>query len=229
MKVKRQSARYIVEGMDLFAKTIFQTDVEVSDISMSGASIRGRRRFAIGCKYLFKFEHKDRILSVKGAIAWAKLDGSEHTAQGDVVPIYSAGITFEDPSVEKAEQLREFIVDKIREMREHRLGGVKMKIHPPERAELHYLETSRVKDISLGGLRLETGRQPAVDLKFHLELTLSEKDQPLRCGGRIAYYQEMAGKAPKKFNVGLEFTEMAASDSEKLGHFITSLPSYNDR
>jgi hypothetical protein len=229
MNVKRQNPRYLVEGMDISAKTIFQTEVEVADISLSGASIHCRKRFNIGCKYLFKFAHKEKFFSIKAVIAWEKLAGSERTAGGDVIPLYCAGITFEDLLMDKAEQLKEFISDKVREMREHRLGGVRVRIHPPENAMLSYLETSRVKDISMGGLRLEVFEEPSLDMRFRLEILLSHNDHPIRCGGRIAYYHELGEEASKRFSVGVELQEMADNDVARLTHFIEALPIYREQ
>jgi hypothetical protein len=229
MNVKRQYPRYLVEGMDISARTIFQTEVDVADISMSGASIHCRKRFNIGCKYLFKFAHKDKVFSIKAVIAWERLAGSERTAGGDVVPLYSAGITFEDLLMDKAEQLREFIADKVSEMREHRLGGVRVRIHPPEKALLSYLETSMVKEISAGGLRLEVSGEPSLDMRFSMEILLSENDHPIRCRGRIAYYHELEKEASKRFSVGVELLEMADNDAARLTHFIEALPSYRDK
>jgi hypothetical protein len=229
MNVKRQNPRYLVEGMDISAKTIFQTEVEIADISMSGASIHSRKRFTIGCRYLFKFAHKEKVFSIKAAIAWEKLAGSERTDRGDVIPLYSAGITFEDLLIDKAEQLREFIADKVRDMREHRLGAVRVRVHPPEKAMLSYLESSRVKDISLGGLRLAVSREPSLDMRFRLEILLSENDHPIRCRGRIAYCNEQQEEASKRFSVGVELLEMADIDAGRLKYFIEALPSYHEQ
>jgi hypothetical protein len=228
MNVKRRSPRYLVEGMDISAKTIFQAEVEIADISMSGASIHCRKRFNIGCKYLFKFAHKEKVFSIKACIAWEKLAGSERTAGGDVIPLYSAGITFDDLLTDQTEQLREFIADKVKEMREHRLGGVRVRIHPPEKAMLSYLETSRVKDISMGGLSLEAAQECSLDMQFALEILVTENDRPIRSRGRIAFCNETAYAESRNFSVGVELIEMSDEDTLRLKHFIEALPAYRE-
>lgn len=54
-----------------------------------------------------------------------------------------------------------------------------------------------VKDISVGGLRVETEQEPMVETIFTMELILEEKGISLQCKGRIAFCREKPEKRLK--------------------------------
>jgi hypothetical protein len=220
---KRKHKRHIVEGMGISARTFFDVEIEVIDISASGGLIRCSKSFNIGSEYTFKFSHRGEIIAVKGSIIWSKLSGSRKREKGEVMPIYTAGIMFGTLMAGKVEQFEQFISDKARELRERRLSAVKVKVYPPEKAVLSYLETCVVKDISPGGLRLETGHEPPVETLFTMDLVLEEKETPLHCRGRIVFCHELAEIKPKRYAVGVEFKDISESDNLKLGNFIEKL------
>ena len=123
----RRHSRYTVEGAGVNAKTIFNSDVEIIDISTTGASISCAERLNIGGEYLFKFWHKEKIISVKGEVIWAKLSGIRKVAEVESAPIYSFGVQFKDAEA-RAEELTEFVSDEIGAVRERRLNGIRVKI-----------------------------------------------------------------------------------------------------
>ena len=220
---KRKHPRYVVEGMGVYARTIFNTEVEILDISVSGGSVRGTKRFVIGSEYTFKFEHKSAAISLKGVIVWEKLSGTRKIKEGEAMPIYTAGIEFRNGIDDKRmESIKDMLVDKVKE---RKLGGMKIKIQPPEKAVLSYLETCRVRDVSLGGIRIETEQEPSVDTIFHLELILAEEEQPINCKGRIAFYNESREEKRLRFSAGVEFMDMSDKDRSRLGRFIEILPA----
>ncbi len=220
---KRKHPRYVVEGLGIYAKTIFNTEVEILDISESGGSIKGAKRFCIGCEYSFKFDHGESSLSVKGVVVWEKLTGTVKVGEGEAVPIYTAGVEFRNGLADRRmEELKEILIDKVRE---RRLGGMKVSIGPSEKTVLSYLETCAVRDVSLGGMRIETGQEPTVDTIFSFELVLTEHEKAIACKGRIAFYQELQGKTPQRYSVGVEFVDMADEDVSRLRKFIDVLPS----
>ncbi len=224
MSRERRHPRHIVAGMDIYAKTLFNTEVEILDISTSGASIRGPRRFHMGSEYTFKVRHEGKFISVKGVIVWTTLTGSKRTSEGETMPIYTAGVAFSEGLTDKAEQIKEFITCTIRELRERRLCGVRIRVHAPDTAVLSHLETCVVKDISLGGIRIETSEGPSPKSIFPLELILSEDEVSLHSTGRVAFCTEMPEKTRNRFTVGVEFTDMSDEDVLRLEQFIRTLP-----
>ncbi|MGD0887319.1 MAG: PilZ domain-containing protein [Thermodesulfovibrionales bacterium] len=223
MTEARKHTRYVVEGMGIFAKTMWNADIEVIDISTQGASIRSTTRFSIGREYIFTFGHSPRVLSVKGVIAWENLTGSKKIAEEQIMPIYTAGIEFRDLLTDTAEEIRKFIKEKMTELKEHRLSGVRVRIHPRDKQVLNYLETCVVKDVSLGGVRIETELKPSVDTVFPIELVISEDGSSIDCEGRVVFCLELPAETGHRHSVGVEFMQMAGEDKLRLKTFIDTL------
>ncbi len=219
---KRKPRRYPVEGMGIYAKTMFNTMVEVLELSLSGALIRGARGMLIGCKYNFKIEHDDRVIPLDGLVVWEKTS-TEKNAEGEAIAVYTAGIEFLDVRTDKAEHLKELIADKVRELKDRRLSGVRVKVSPPEKAVLSYMERCEIRDISVGGMRIEIEQEPPADTIFSLELILAKTAAPVHCKGRIAFYHEVPEQMPKKYYAGVEFREMSDGDKAILERFVETL------
>lgn len=223
MTERRTPRRYVVEGMGIYARTMFNTTVEILELSLSGALIRGARGLLIGCKYNFKIEHGNRVIPVDAVVVWEKT-ALEKTAGGSVIPVYTAGIEFLDVRTNKADLLSELLSDKVLELKDRRLRGVRVRVSPPEKAVLSYMEHCEIKDISVGGMKMEVDQEPPVDMIFSLELVLTKTDTPVHCKGRIAFYQEIRGKMPRKYHAGVEFRDMSAHDRTILERFVEALP-----
>lgn len=219
---RRNPRRCIVEGMGVYARTMFNTTVEVVELSVNGALIKGARGLLIGCKYSFKIEYGDRVIPVDGVVVWEK-NTTMKIGDSETVPVYIAGIEFLDVRTDKAEKLRELIDDKIRELKDRRLSGVRVKISPPEKTILSYMETCEIKDISAGGMKIEVHQEPPVDMVFSFELILNKTDAPVHCKGRIAFFNDVPGQMPKTYHAGVEFRDMSDEDREVLERFIETL------
>lgn len=220
---KRAHPRHAVADMGIHAKTLFNVEVEILDMSMSGASIRTTKRLEIGSEYLFKIAHRDNVISVKGSIVRAALTGSRRLSETETVPVYTAGVEFSEMNTDKAAPLREFIASKMEELRELRLSGVRLRIDDPGKVVLSHIETCVVKDLSLGGLRIETHEEPSGEAPFHLELLLPGHDAPVCSAARVAFWRSIA-EAPQHFTVGVEFTGISEEDRARLKEFIETLP-----
>jgi hypothetical protein len=208
--------------MGIYARTMFNTTVEVLELSVNGALIRGARGLLIGCKYNFKIEHGDRTIPVDGVVVWEKT-ALERIAGGKAISVYTAGIEFLDVRTDRADELKDLIADKIRELKDRRLSGVRVKVSPPDKAVLSFMETCEIKDISVGGIRIEIEREPPVEMMFSLELFLTKTDTPVNCKGRIAFYHEVPGKMPKKYYAGVEFKDISEGDKARLTRFVETL------
>lgn len=222
MAEKRTPRRYLVEGMGIYARTMFNTTVEVLELSLNGALIKGARGMLIGCKYNFRIEHADKVIPVDGIVVWEKTI-NERIAGEETAPVHTAGIEFVDVRTEKAEQLKGLIADKIHEIKDRRLSGVRVRVSPPEKAVLSFMETCEIKDIGLGGMKIEIDREPPVDMMFSLELLLTKAWSPVYCKGRIAFYQEVPGQLPLKYYAGVEFKDLSDKDRAMLDRFIETL------
>jgi hypothetical protein len=222
MSENRQSRRYVVEGMGIYAKTMFDTAIEVLELSVNGALIKGAQKLLIGCEYNLKIVHEDTIIPVKGVIVWKKT-AMEKIPEVGMIPVDTAGIAFLDVLTDKAERLKVLLSDKIRELKDRRLSGVRVKLQPPEKAAIGYMERCLIQDISLGGLRMETEKEPPADMLFALELILARNERSIHCKGRIAFCHEATEKMSKRYIVGVEFRDLSEDDISRIERFIETL------
>ena len=71
------------------------------------------------------------------------------------------------------------------------------------------------QDISLGGMRVYSDEDFPVGSRLDLDV-LIPGGAPVRCWGVVVWRAELGPSAPAKFDVGLRFTDMAASDIQRL-------------
>lgn len=220
---QRKNARFTVEGFGVNARTMFNTDVEIIDISIGGLSISCGRRLSIGSEYQFKFGHGDKDISVKGEVVWAKLTGSRKVPGDEVVPIYTFGIAFKDAK-DHAEELADFVAHEIGEVRGRRLREIKVKLHAAEKAILTHMENCVVVELSVGGMRMEMEDVPSVGTVLALEIVVSEDERAVKCSGRVVFTNAIPGRLHDRYSVGMEFMHMVDEDKERLKRFLLLLP-----
>lgn len=220
----RNHDRHDVEGMNVHAKTVLNTEVEILDISISGCSVKSFRRFNIGGQYAFRFDLKDRPLVVKGIVIWEKLTQSKNVSKDEVAPIYSAGIKFLDVFSESGELLRDFIAEKMSDTGDRRLSGIRVRLAHAGKTMLSSIEANTVRILSLGGLSFETRQEIPIGTIIELDLILSESDTSIHCKGKIASSQDLPGFVPRRYEVGMEFVDMLDNDRLLLARFVETLP-----
>jgi hypothetical protein len=84
---------------------------------------------------------------------------------------------------------------------------------PAGPAFLHHRRSS--VNVGLGGMRVFSDEELTVGASLELELLLNE-ETTARCWARIAWVEKMDPSHPARFDVGLEFTDMADADRRLL-------------
>jgi Tfp pilus assembly protein PilZ len=225
---KRRYKRFLIEQMDIHAKTIFATEVEMLDISICGARMKVPQNLIIGSVYFIKLENESYSLRLKCTVMWEKLSGSLKNKDGDFIPVYTAGIKFKNVYSDELKKLRDFIgefeiPEELEFSDEKRLNAMRVKFYTKESDLLNYQETYTVKLLSLGGILIETNIEFRIDERFPMELFLSNDNHPLKFQGRIASCIEIPDKKPKQYNIGVEFLDMAENDLSRLSEYTRNL------
>ncbi len=109
MQERRQHKRFAVEHMKINGEMPLATDVKIMDLSMNGILVKADKRLNIGNKYSLKIGYKGKVLSVKVTVVRCLLVESVKDANGNVKPVYRAGMQFTDVPNEKIEEIIEFI------------------------------------------------------------------------------------------------------------------------
>ena len=98
MPDQRPHRRYKVEFMDITGAVIQENNTEIIDLSISGISLQIKRRLNVGEQYTIKFYALDKVLNLRAAVIWSKISKSQRGPHGDTIPIYTAGLEFQDLS-----------------------------------------------------------------------------------------------------------------------------------
>jgi Tfp pilus assembly protein PilZ len=221
-KEKRRHQRFIVEGKDIHAKTTFASEIEILDMSLGGARIKGTKNLRVSSTYHITLEREGKPFSLKCRVIWMHLSGSLKTESGETVPVYTAGVEFQDIFSGEAKGLLEFLEDYTASY-ELRLRGVRITIHGREKAVLNQEEKYDVMNISLGGILIQANQPMEIGSKFPMELRLSQEKDSVRFQGRIASCIERTSEDSKCYDVGIEFFDMEENERARLSTFIASL------
>ena len=220
---KRKYKRFKLNDREVNGKMVLATEVKVIDISISGISLKANRRLNIGSDYTLKLEGS-KTVSLKGTVVWCSLTETRKGSQGEMIPIYSAGMQFKDMSAERKTELQYLIEShKIEEV--HVTGGTRLNIRfhikDPENAILIYPDDYKVKTISLGGMLIECLRNFKIESRIPMEMFIHD-DNPLKFVGRVASCRAIDKEGPKKYGIGIEFLNLTEKDREVLASFIDS-------
>jgi len=109
MQKKRQHKRFTVEHMKVTGEIPLASDVKIMDLSKNGILVKADRRLNIGNKYSLKIGYRGKVLFVKATVMRSLLVESVKEANGNVKPIYLAGMQFTGALDEKTEEIINFI------------------------------------------------------------------------------------------------------------------------
>ena len=216
---QRRAPRFVVEGLQGTMTSASQ--VEILNMSISGAAIRLDRNLRVGGDYSLRLEMNDTVLAVKGVVVWSVLSEIQKGREDETKPFYSAGMKFKDVLSQRLMELLEFI-DQHKIVQENRLGGLRFHIDAPGKALLDVPQNYRVRVISLSGLLMETEQPLDLRESYPMEVTL-ESGETIRFTGRVAYCSDPADGAGKRYEIGVAFVDMPAGDRSRLGKFIETL------
>jgi len=93
---RRRHKRVQVEHMKVNSEMPSATYMKIIDISKSGVFVKADRKLDIGKKYALKIEYGNKALFVKAAVVWSLSDDNVEDTNGNILPIYIAGMQFTD-------------------------------------------------------------------------------------------------------------------------------------
>lgn len=228
---KRRYKRYALDIYDVHGEMLFAKGLKILDISIAGISLKADKRTNIDREYTLKIIAKDQTLILKGKVMWSLLSENQEGAHGDIIPIYTAGLKFTDVSNEKMKEIINFIEDhmrkKDRQKNIYKLSGLRLFTRfqieaSKETTTLHCSESCEVKELSLGGMLIESEHPIEIKNKMPMELTFPQ-NKSITFQGRVASSLLIANTVPERYDVGVEFLEMSESDHEILVEFINLL------
>jgi len=235
----RRHRRYEVENVD--GSFLFNLGVNIVNLSLAGMAVETHHQLKVGKYYPFKIDRDTEKLEIRGTVAWCVLRRTERNDRGDVVPIYNAGVHFEEQAPERIEGLERFIEQNGILNVVHPVSG-RFRLGHQARVELDELVPFRVRKISLAGMLAETRLEATPESVLPTEITLA--NGLFAADGRVAYLSPShagpshAGpshtgpsytspsltKAPNgTFHLGIEFQSVSDASKTRLEQYIAFL------
>lgn len=227
MENRRRYKRFSVDIMQIRGKIASATEVTILEISLSEISLKADTRLNIGSEYALKLTEQDNALLLKGTVIWSSLTETKKDSRGDLIPFYTAGMKFTDLSEDTVPNLIRFIRS-YQEDKELRMSDVTLHADASEKAFVDILESCHVKKMGLGGMLIETGRGIEIERRLPMQISLPG-GAPLRFLGRVASCLSMPDMEPERYDIGIEFVDMADKDRDTLKAFIRVLENPAER
>ena len=227
MENTRRYQRYRLDFVEINGQLTLASEVSILDISMGGVSLKADKRLNIGGKYMLRLEEKEKRISVKCEVAWARLSGTKSSPEGETVPVYTAGMRFVDLSEERQAELMRFVecvkeeaVQRANDRRQH----VRFNIRLPGMAILNFPADYRVKVISMSGMLIESDQELECEIRVPMVLSLHD-DRSIDFLGRVAMCQKDEGDGAEHYRIGIEFMGLEDEAKGVLATFIAMLSS----
>lgn len=219
MTERRRYPRFTVEN--IHGRLIAESEVDILNMSISGAAIKVERRLTMGAHYNLKLDRDGSVITVGTEVVWSVLTEFRKGDEGEEVPVYSAGLKFLDVLTPRITELLAFI-DAHKIIDEKRLGGLRLHIDAPGKAALDYPEGYQVLVLSRTGMLIETHHVVNVDGICAMEVTLPD-GATLRFSGRVVTVKERADEVRPRREIGIEFVDMPEADGARLAKYLETL------
>ena len=215
----RKFRRYDVDSVH--GRLAYLSDIDILNISMDGAAIVTTQRLTIDREYSLKMKFENTTMNLRGTVVWSTLSHSKTIQNGEVIPVYKAGIKFTHILTEAAERLISYIEKSRTDPLEKRILGVRFKISQHEGAEIDLPFQYTIKKISLAGMLIETDALLEPDTLHDMEITVDGKHVTVT--GRIANSTEVRIDDTVKYHVGIEFVNVPEEDMKILQSYIAAI------
>lgn len=213
---RRQHDRFSAD--DVRGNFSYSVEASVLNISLGGLAVRTQSQLSIGRKYRFQLGGFSESVALSGSVRWCRMSGTERQESGDILPVYDAGIAFDEVLTEKAEELLTFMEKNIVLSPKRRILG-RLKIESVDQVILESESEFQVREISISGMMIEADVALKPDTALELEMRLSR--WKFVSAGRIIYMAEIDLRDETlRYRMGVEFTGLSPKQKEKLERFI---------
>ena len=216
---RRRWPRLSVEN--IHGRLMATSEVEILNMSISGAAIKLERRLTMGGHYNLRLEQDGHPLAVETEVVWSVLSEFRRGEDGGEGPVYSVGLKFVDMLTPRIQALLSFI-DEHKIIDEKRLGGLRLHIDAPGKATLDTPEGYRVLVMSRSGMLIETDHGMEINGLCTMELILPD-GPPLHFSGRVATHKERQEDDGPRREIGIEFVNLEPADQDRLVKYLDSL------
>jgi hypothetical protein len=102
-------------------------------------------------------------------------------------------------------------LDTYADKEDNRQNGNRFKLKLPAKAIFNILKECRIRQISTGGMLIETDLGLLSDRPYSLTFSFPGDDHVIRCSGRIVSHAEVFNRSSRRHHYGVAFTECRRS------------------
>lgn len=223
--VVRRYQRFPVEERGVQAKSLVNTDVELFNISTTGACITTDEQLQPGGKHLIALNAHNTHLLLRCKMIWRNPSVTVRDSFRTILPSFKAGLLFKDLSSDKLIQLKDYIrltgiPDVKRASSKYKASALRFNVQSLEKAILYYPSNSTVQTISLGGMLIQTHQEFIPGKRLTMTLLLPGEDLPSKFQGRVTSILPAHKNGEHLYHIGIAFINMKDRDKARLSRFI---------
>lgn len=216
---RRMYDRFSVNNVN--GKMLLASYVKVIDISGSGVCIEADRRLNLNTSYSLTLEKDACVLKLTGDVIRSTISGSRMNEEGESVPVYNAAIRFNNNMKHSAEEILEF-VNQTMKTRQTRFDSLRFAIDSNEYATMDCPITCKVKNITFGGLLIETTHPFEKGNDYQMKIMLDD-NMDIEFYGRVVYCFGVNRDGQHLYDIGVEFLSMSERNRMLLKNYIHSI------
>jgi c-di-GMP-binding flagellar brake protein YcgR len=209
---KRRHRRYDVEGVK--GSLRLSMDATILNLSVDGMALETHSWLSVGRKYSFKLRRDpEGDIPLTGEVVWCNLVRTARDSRGETLPVYRAGVRFDDVLSETAREVRTFIEQNaVVRLDTTRLFG---RFRVPDRGADVALEQSfEVRRMSFSGMLIVADFVPDLEARFRIELQSGE--DPVAVEVRVAHVKELEDPDEGRAEIGVEFLDLTPEAHQAL-------------
>lgn len=213
---ERRYPRYEIAG--LAGHLVVPIQIQVINVSLGGMALETNSYLQFGRAYTLRLEGGGQSLSLTGTVAWCSLRQTTKSPDGEVLPVYRAGLKFEALSSDRSRDLWDLIRrHALVEVEDSVLG--RFKVEMPADTRLGSSYDFAVCKMSLSGVLIETDFEPELDSQFEVQIQLGPRRWRTRA--RVASIPRVGRRSENvQTQIGLEFCDMEPGRLSQLESFI---------
>jgi len=192
-------------------------DGTVLDISLSGMAVETNTRLSPHRPLSLRLGNGARSMQLGGRVVWCFLHGTKALASGEQVPVYRAGIQFQNVLSPEARHLVEFLEAHAIVTLETRLFG-RFRIADADPVEVSSSAEFKVVELNPDGLTVETSL--GLDPKSGCEVELQLDGATVTARTRVLEARRLADRDSETWMVKLAFEGLPAEEREKISVFV---------
>ncbi|RPI38465.1 MAG: PilZ domain-containing protein [Nitrospiraceae bacterium] len=216
---RRRRKRIGLGHVEVTAKTVIPSECKILDIGTNGVCVATTQWLPINNNYSFKFHHNGTTVSNTGTVRWVKLVGTKKGSNEDSVPLYMTGMEFKSVLTDIGRGITR-VLDRYADKEDNRQNGNRFKLKQPAKAVFNILKECRIRQISTGGMLIETDLDLLPDKPYSWAFNFPSDDHIICCTGRIVSHAAVFSKSSRRHHYGIAFTDVQKEARKNLARFV---------